>query len=236
MCTHCSSNFSVGLNIFKINEQGPPNPWKLCVHSDSSTLTCQVLQDGGHVHGRPHPDPVLGVAFLDVPQHPAHGEDDSRLGGPGGFGGLLLPTPAGHGGGPGDGSASTLWRQANSRVRITGDIAPFPTPSGPGRNGLCWQMPPPTVTEPCEPSFCIPPMCFSPGKKNGLAFHILYHDINFISHFHLNVTLTTTALKCLAFMPHDVKENGISWLRSICLFNNCIFIHWRPGLIHLLNT
>lgn len=87
-------------------------------------------------------------------------------------------------------------------------------PQGRGRNGLCRQMPPPTVTEPCEPSFFIPSMCFSPGKKNGLAFHILYHDINFISHFHLNVTLTMTALKCLAFMPHDVKENGVSWLRS----------------------
>lgn len=111
-----------------------------------------------------------------------------------------------------------------------------PHPQGPGRNGLCRQMPPPTVTEPCEPSFFIPSMCFSPGKKNGLAFHILYHDINFISHFHLNVTLTMTALKCLAFMPHDVKENGVSWLRSIRLLNNCIFIHWRPALINLLNT
>ena len=129
--THCSRNFPTGLHISKMNEQGPPTPWKLCVHSDSGTLTCQVLQDGGHVHGRPHSDPVLGVAFLDVPQHPAHGEDDSRLGGPGGFGGLLLPAPAGHGGGPGDGSASTLWRQENAWVRITGDISPFPTPSGP---------------------------------------------------------------------------------------------------------
>lgn len=79
-------------------------------------LTCQVLQDGGHIHRRPHSDPVLGMAFLDVPQHPPHREDDSRLGGPGGFGGLLFPAPAGHGGGPdcvpgGAGSVSTLWRQ-----------------------------------------------------------------------------------------------------------------------------
>lgn len=113
-------------------------------------------------------------------------------------------------------------------------ISPFPMPLAPGRNGLCQQMPLPAAAEPHKPSFCILPVCFSPGKENSFAFHVLYHDINFIGHFHINVTLTMTALKCLAFTPHDVKDNGISWLQSIRLFNNCIFIHLRPGLINLL--
>lgn len=82
----------------------------------TQALTCQVFQDGSHVHGCPHSNPVLGVAFLDVSQHAPHRKDDSRLGGPGGFGGLLLSAPARHGGGPdcvpsAAGSASTLWRQ-----------------------------------------------------------------------------------------------------------------------------
>lgn len=38
------------------------------------------------------------------------------------------------------------------------------------------------------------------------------------------VTLTMTALKCLAFMPHDVKDIGNSWLSFIYLFNNCTHI------------
>lgn len=50
----------------------------------------------------------------------------------------------------------------------------------------------------------------SPLKRERLRFHILYHDINFIGHFNLNTTLTRTALKCPAFRPHDVKENGTS--------------------------
>ena len=78
----------------------------------ADTLTRQVLQDSGHVHRRSHTDPVLGVALLDVAQHPPHREDDSCLGGPRGLGGLLLSAPARHGGGPDvDQSVSTLWRQ-----------------------------------------------------------------------------------------------------------------------------
>lgn len=93
---------------------------------DPGTLTCQILQDSSHVHGCPHSNPVLGVAFLDVPQHPPHGEDDSRLGGPGGLGGFLLPTPARHGGGPGGESVNTLWRQEAQPSGSWGQGTPLP--------------------------------------------------------------------------------------------------------------
>lgn len=90
--------------------------------ADSCTLTCQVLQDSSHVHRCPYSNPVLGVALLDVPQHPPHREDDACLGRPGGLGGLLLPTSARHGGGPGSGSVSTV-KARNTLMRVTEDSA-----------------------------------------------------------------------------------------------------------------
>lgn len=97
-----------------------------------SALTCQVLQNSSHVHGCPHSNPVLGVAFLDVPQHPPHREDNTCLGRPGGFGGLLLPSPARHGGGPGAGSVSTLRRhKGHHQDHWRQRIPPFTLHAGP---------------------------------------------------------------------------------------------------------
>lgn len=39
-------------------------------------ITCQVLDDCGHVDGSTHADPVLERPFLQVPHQPAHREDD----------------------------------------------------------------------------------------------------------------------------------------------------------------
>lgn len=60
-------------------------------------LTGEILEDGGQVDGRSHPDAVFGEAPLDVAQHASHGEDDPGLGGAGRLGRLLLSSSAGHG-------------------------------------------------------------------------------------------------------------------------------------------
>lgn len=60
-------------------------------------LTSEVLQHGGQVDGRPHPDTIFGKVPLDVAQHAAHREDHPGLAGPGRLGGLLLGSSAGHG-------------------------------------------------------------------------------------------------------------------------------------------
>lgn len=55
-------------------------------------------------------------------------------------------------------------------------------------------------------------------KDNSDAFHILYPNIDLIGHLHLKVTPTTSALKSLAFMPHDVKEMGfLGYVLHTCL-------------------
>lgn len=77
-------------------------------------------------------------------------------------------------------------------------------------------MPLPAAAEPPVPSLGTLLEHLGPLKGNGLAFHILYHDIKF-SHFHLNV-IPKTAPKCLAFVPYDVKENGfLGYILYTCL-------------------
>ena len=65
--------------------------------SPNIKLTSKILKDGSQVDRSSHPYTIFWQASLDVAQHAPHREDDPGLGGPGGLGGLLLSSSAGHG-------------------------------------------------------------------------------------------------------------------------------------------